>query len=64
MARTVAVNDPMFGDKVAYLKDGWAVRYDGNIQAARFNDEGPAKAHLELLQEGYINPQPETRDDV
>ena len=61
MARTVAIDDPVFGDKVAYREDGWAVRYNGKIEAARFNRDGAAAAHLTLLQEGYRKPQPEDR---
>lgn len=59
MARTVAIGDPMFGDTVGYHEDGWVVRYDGKIEAARFNSEGAAQAHLQLLQEGHRKPQPE-----
>ena len=59
MARTVPIDDPMFGDTVGYRGDGWVVRYDGKIEAARWNDRGPAEAHLALLQSGHVQPQPE-----
>ena len=50
---------PGFPDKVAYLEDGWCVRFRGEIQASRWNDRGPALAALELLQRGLMKPDPE-----
>lgn len=50
-------------DRVAYLADGWAVRFNGMIEGARWQDRGPAEAHLQLLQSGARKPQPEIRND-
>jgi hypothetical protein len=50
-----------YPDKVASLPDGWAVRFNGCIESARWRDKGPAEAHLELLRSGYRKPQPESR---
>lgn len=50
---------PGFPDRVGMLEDGWAVRFNGCIQAARWISRGAADAHLELLQRGKVQPQPE-----
>lgn len=50
-----------FADRVAHLKDGWAVRFKGCIEGARWRDENAARIHLELLKSGYRKPQPEIR---
>jgi hypothetical protein len=50
-----------FPDMVAYLKDGWAVRFNGCIEGARWHEMGSALAHLYLLQTGKRKPQPEIR---
>ena len=50
-----------FPDKVGFLADGWAVRFNGCIEGARWHDKSAAEAHLRLLQSGYRKPQPEIR---
>ena len=52
---------PGFPDKVAYLEDGWAVRFRGEVQAPRWTSRGPALGFLDLLQRGLANPDPEPR---
>lgn len=47
-----------FPDKVGHLKDGWAVRFAGKLEAARWQTRGAAEIHLELLKAGYRKPQP------
>ena len=51
--------DDQFPDKVAYLRDGWAVRFNGAIESGRWNTKGAADAHLSLLQAGACRPQPD-----
>jgi hypothetical protein len=48
-----------FEDKVALLEDGWAVRFNGCIEAARWVSKGAAEARLMLLQMGVSKPQPQ-----
>lgn len=48
-----------FPDKVALLSDGWAVRFNGCIEGARWQDKGAADIHLQQLQAGTRQPQPE-----
>jgi hypothetical protein len=50
-----------FPDKVSNTKDGWAVRFMGCVEGARWQDEGAARVHLDLLQREQRKPQPEVR---
>lgn len=50
-----------FPDKVAYLADGWAVRFRGEIQSPRWKDYAGAAIFLRDLRDGRRNPEPETR---
>jgi hypothetical protein len=50
-----------FPDKVAYLKDGWAVRFNGKIESARWKTRIGAEILLKMLQEGRRLPQPESK---
>jgi hypothetical protein len=50
-----------FPDKVGYLEDGWAVRFNGCLEGARWSRQEAAELHLSLLQQGLRAPQPEIR---
>jgi len=46
-----------FPDKVARVQDGWAVRFRGEVQSARFQDRGGAAILLDQLQRGIRRPE-------
>lgn len=60
----VFVIDKKFGDRTAFLEDGWAVRFNGEVQSPRWRDEGGAKAYLDLLQRGEMKPEPQSMEAV